>query len=78
MGEKVIDHFPDVRKMVSFGSGAEKKIDDNSAFRNILITRGIIPENLPLEGDVKKLQRKLKGDKRKIPSKTKKKNKIRN
>jgi DNA-damage-inducible protein D len=24
-GEKVIDHFPDVSKMVSIGSGAEKK-----------------------------------------------------
>ncbi len=27
-GEKVSDHFPEVRKMVSIGSGAEKEIDD--------------------------------------------------
>ena len=32
-GEKIIDHFPDVRKMVEIGSGAEKEVDD------ILLTR---------------------------------------
>ena len=32
-GEKSDDHFPDVRKMVGIGSGAEKEIDD------ILLTR---------------------------------------
>jgi len=32
-GQKVTDHFPDVRKMVQIGSGAEKEIDD------ILLTR---------------------------------------
>lgn len=32
-GENISDHFPDVRKMVSIGSGAEKEIDD------ILLTR---------------------------------------
>jgi DNA-damage-inducible protein D len=32
-GEQVEYHFPDVRKMVSIGSGAEKEIDD------ILLTR---------------------------------------
>ena len=32
-GSDVADHFPDVRKMVSIGSGAEKPIDD------ILLTR---------------------------------------
>jgi DNA-damage-inducible protein D len=31
--EKISDHFPDVRKMVKIGSGAEKEIDD------ILLTR---------------------------------------
>lgn len=32
-GQSVSDHFPDVRKMVQIGSGAEKEIDD------ILLTR---------------------------------------
>jgi DNA-damage-inducible protein D len=33
VGHNVVDHFPDVRKMVPIGSGAEKEIDD------ILLTR---------------------------------------
>ena len=33
VGHNVADHFPDVRKMVRIGSGAEKEIDD------ILLTR---------------------------------------
>jgi DNA-damage-inducible protein D len=28
-GEQIDDHFPDVRKMVNLGSGAEREIDDN-------------------------------------------------
>jgi DNA-damage-inducible protein D len=32
-GEKINDHFPDVRKMVEIGSGAEKEIDE------VLLTR---------------------------------------
>jgi DNA-damage-inducible protein D len=32
-GESVPDHFPDVRKMIALGKGAEKEIDD------ILLTR---------------------------------------
>jgi DNA-damage-inducible protein D len=48
-GQKVSDHFPDVRKMVQIGSGAEKAIDD------ILLTRYacyLIAQN----GDSKKEQ----------------------
>jgi len=36
-GEIISDHFPDVRKMVKIGSGAEKEIDD------ILLTRCLLP-----------------------------------
>ena len=32
-GEKIAYHFPDVRKMVSIGSGAEKEIDDFFKYR---------------------------------------------
>ncbi len=37
-------------------------IDNNLAVRNMLTQRGIIPENLPPDEDVKKIQRKLDGE----------------
>lgn len=48
-------------------------IDNNLAVRNMLTQRGIIPENLPPAEDVKKLQRKLDGDEKKLLKETKKK-----
>ena len=48
-------------------------IDNNIAVRNMLTQRGIVPENLPPAEDVKKLQRKLDGDEKKILKGTKKK-----
>jgi len=41
-------------------------IDNNLAVRNMLKQRGIVPENLPPAEDVKKLQRKLDGDEKKL------------
>jgi DNA-damage-inducible protein D len=41
-------------------------IDNNLAVRNMLTQRGIVPENLPPAEDVKKLQRKLDGDEKKL------------
>lgn len=41
-------------------------IDNNAAVRDMLSKRGIIPENLPPADDVKKLQRKLDNDEKKI------------
>ena len=48
-------------------------IDNNLAVRNMLTQRGIIPENLPPAEDVKKLQRKLDSDEKKVLKETKKK-----
>lgn len=48
-------------------------IENNRAVRNMLTQRGIIPENLPAAEDVKKIQRKLEGDDKKILKNTKKK-----
>lgn len=50
----------------------EEHIDNNVAVRNMLTNRGIIPENLPPAEDVKKLQRKLDGDEKKVLKQTKK------
>ena len=51
----------------------KEHIDNNLAVRNMLTQRGIIPENLPPAEDVKKLQRKLDGDEKKLLKGTKKK-----
>lgn len=44
----------------------KEHIDNNLAVRDMLTKRGIIPENLPPAEDVKKLQRKLDSDEKKI------------
>lgn len=44
----------------------KEHVDNNQAVRDMLTKRGIIPENLPPAEDVKKLQRKLDGDERKL------------
>lgn len=49
-------------------------IENNLAVRNMLTNRGIIPENLNPAEDVKKLQRKLDSDEKKVLKETKKKN----
>lgn len=51
----------------------KEHIDNNLAVRNMLTQRGIVPENLPPAEDVKKLQRKLDGDEKKMLKDTKKK-----
>ena len=44
----------------------EEHIDNSSAVRKMLLQRGIKPENLPVAEDVKKLQRKLEADNKKM------------
>lgn len=41
-------------------------IDNNLAVRNMLLSRGIIPEQLPAGEDVKKVERRLKTEEKKI------------
>ena len=48
-------------------------VDNNLAVREMLAKRGIVPENLPPAEDVKKLERKLNADERKLVSDVKKK-----
>ena len=53
--------------------GIEKEhIDNNSAVRDMLLDRGIRPENLPGDEDVKKVERRLKAEEKKILPKKKK------
>jgi DNA-damage-inducible protein D len=51
----------------------KEHIDNNLAVRDMLTKRGIVPENLPTAEDVKKLQRKLDGDEKKVWRGTQKK-----
>ena len=51
----------------------KEHVDNNLAVRNMLTQRGIVPENLPPAEDVKKLQRILDGDEKKVLKETKKK-----
>lgn len=51
----------------------KEHIDNNLAVRNMLTNRGIIPENLPTDKDVKMIQRKLESEEKKMLSEAKKK-----
>jgi len=51
----------------------DEHIENNLAVRKMLGERGIKPENLPALEDVKKVQRKLESDEKKILKETKKK-----
>jgi DNA-damage-inducible protein D len=51
----------------------KEHVDNNLAVRNMLTKRGIVPENLSPAEDVKKLQRKLDSEEKKVLKDTKKK-----
>jgi DNA-damage-inducible protein D len=51
----------------------KEHVDNNVAVRDMLTQRGIVPENLPPAEDVKKLQRKLDSDEKKVLKGAKKK-----
>ena len=43
----------------------QEHIDNNAAVRRILLERGVVPEDLPAEEDVKKVERRLASEKKK-------------
>ena len=51
---------------------SDEHVENNLAVRKILKERGVQPENLPPAEDVKKIQRKLKGDEKKLLKEIKK------
>lgn len=51
----------------------KEHVDNNLAVRKMLTQRGIVPENLPPGEDVKKVQRKLIGEDKKVLKESKKK-----
>ena len=53
------------KQMKTKGQISNEHITNNKSVRNTLISRGIVPENLPPEEDVKKIERKLKSEQHK-------------
>lgn len=53
-------------KMGNENQISNEHITNNKTVRETLISRGITPENLPPEDDIKKLERKLQGESKKI------------
>lgn len=49
----------------------KEHVENNLAVRKMLLDRGIVPEDLPPAEDVKKIERKLKADERKLKEKKK-------
>mgnify|MGYP003621363300 FL=1 len=44
------------------GQISQEHMINKKTVRNTLLSRGIVPENLPPEDDIKKIERKLKSD----------------
>ena len=53
------------KKMKTEAEVSSEHITNNQSVRNILIERGIKPENLPADEDVKKIERRLKSESKK-------------
>ncbi|MDY0159748.1 MAG: DNA damage-inducible protein D [Bacteroidales bacterium] len=53
------------------GSISAEHITNNKSVRKILLERGIKPENLPPEEDIKKLERRVKSEEKKLGKNTK-------
>ncbi len=65
-GHSASDHFVDVNKTIQMPKGAEKEhVANNEVVRNTLLERGIHPESLPADEDVKKVERRLASEEKK-------------
>lgn len=58
-------HNAKTKNMTSENAISGEHITNNKAVRNTLLERGVVPEELPPEQDVKKVERKLHSDTRK-------------
>ena len=54
------------KKLKTEGQISLEHVKNNKGVRKVLLDRGIIPENLPPEEDIKKLERRVLGEEKKI------------
>jgi len=54
------------KKLFSEGAISAEHIKNNQGVRGVLLQRGIKPEELPAEEDIKKLERRVKGEEKKL------------
>ncbi len=69
-GNKASDHFTEVSKMIALGKGGRRSVEDfmlNSDVRSLLGERNIFPEKLPAAEDLKKVERRLRSEEKKLP-----------
>lgn len=55
--------------MKTEGEISTEHIKNNKGVRKLLLDRGIIPEELPAEEDIKKLERRVKSEEKQIGKK---------
>jgi len=60
-----------IKNLVGQTSIEQEHVDNNLGVRKIMIERGLRPENLPPAEDVKKVERRLKSEEKKISRKSK-------
>ncbi|MBX3043709.1 MAG: DNA damage-inducible protein D [Candidatus Kapabacteria bacterium] len=66
LAAEMTGHNVQIKDLTGQTNIATEHIDNNLAVRNMLTQRGIVPENLPADEDVRKLKRKLVGEEKKL------------
>ena len=70
---ELTSHNVTEKELKGEGAISKEHIDNNLAVRKMLIERGVKPEQLPAAEDLKKVQRRLDGDEKKVIKDAKKK-----
>lgn len=81
-GNLIGNHFSKINSTIVVGNGARRKVEEkdlqgetaitvehvenNTSVRDMLGQRGIKPENLPASEDIKKLERRVKREEKKL------------
>ena len=72
LATEMTNHNVDSKNLFGEQSITNEHVQNNKSVRNMLDQRGIKPEELPPSEDIKKLERRVAGDEKKIEKATKK------